>query len=70
MRSFIFTLMVLCLIACNDSNFDHFSSAELQDRYTECTTSASLQPARAAACENIRRECERRKKEKNRTICF
>lgn len=70
MRFLILTLTALCLTACSDSSFDHFSSAELQDRYTECTTSTSLQPARAAACENIRRECERRKKEKNRTICF
>lgn len=70
MRVLIALLCITALSACGDSKFADIPQSELQNRYSECENASSLSPGGAITCDNIRRECERRAKDKGRKVCF
>lgn len=43
--------------------------AELARRYGACLDNTPTAPGKATACENMRKECERRKEDLERYIC-
>lgn len=63
-------LTIIFLSACGESKFADLSQSELQNRYSECENASSLSPGAAITCDNIRRECEKRAKDKGRKVCF
>jgi len=62
---FVIVLTVLALVACGDSKMKSMSDNELSAKRDECLAKNPTAPGRATACENIRKECERRRKEGN-----
>ena len=70
MRAVVSLLSILFLGSCGDSKFADLPQSELQDRYRECESADSLSPGAAITCDNIRRECDRRAKDKGRRVCF
>ncbi len=70
MRIMLALLSITLLSACGDSKFAEISQSELQNRYYECENADSLSPGAAITCDNIRRECERRAKDKGRKVCY
>ena len=61
-------LPLLCL-ACEPSRLERMSDFELSERYSQCLEKKPSAPGYATACENMRRECERRKVELGSYIC-
>ena len=72
--SFIITCqaaMLVLLGGCDDGgHYASYGQSELQDAYTDCENRDSMSPGAAITCDNVRRECERRAKEKGRKVCF
>ena len=58
------------LVSCGDSQFADYSQSQLQDAYSDCENRDSMSPGAAITCDNIRRECDTRAKEKGRKVCF
>ncbi|MCG8313189.1 MAG: hypothetical protein MI976_08235 [Pseudomonadales bacterium] len=58
------------IMSCGDSQFANYSQSELQDAYSDCENRDSMSPGAAITCDNIRRECDDRAKEKGRKVCF
>lgn len=54
----------LCLSAC-EGKMQSMSNQELAAKRDECVHKNPTAPGRVTACENIRKECERRNKEGN-----
>ena len=65
-RRLTFALGLLAAAGCG-SQMEDISDAELQEKVYECRSS-SLSPGMAIACDNFRRECERRRSE-GRFVC-
>lgn len=58
------------LVACDsDSAIKDLGDFELAERYGQCLDRKPTAPGKAQACENLRRECERRKEELGSYIC-
>ena len=70
MRIFSALLLAVAVTGCNDSSFSGLSDSDLQDRYSKCTKAKSLSPGGAITCDNIRRECESRAKDKGHNVCY
>lgn len=66
----IFATTSLMLLGCGESKFADIPMSELQERYYRCENNSDMSPGAAITCDNIRRECERRAKEKGRKVCF
>jgi hypothetical protein len=60
-------LAALCLVsACEgNSKMRQMSSSELTAKRDQCLHTNPTSPGKVTACENIRKECERRRKEGN-----
>ncbi len=64
------TVVVLMLVAlfafgCGNSKMAKMSNAELVAKRDECLRNNPTAPGKVTACENIRKECERRREEGN-----
>ena len=68
MKKLVFSLTLLTsaffLQAC-EGKMQKMSNQELVEKRAECVRSNPTSPGRVTACENIRKECERRRKEGN-----
>jgi len=65
--TFIFSLG---LLACRgDTPINQLSDYELAQKHKECIKRKPTAPGAAMACENIRRECDRRHKRLGNYIC-
>lgn len=62
-------LSALLLLACEPSRIERMSDYELGERYGNCLDNKPTAPGVATACENLRRECERRKQELGSFVC-
>jgi hypothetical protein len=56
-------LLVLSLSAC-EGKMQKMTNQELAQKSSECVRNNPTSPGRVTACENIRKECEARRKEK------
>ncbi len=67
----VLSLTVTAFSACDmgNSKMAKLSDYELSDRHSQCLAKRPTAPGKAVACENIRKECERRKKEKGMHVC-
>lgn len=68
----VFVVLVSVLIAmgisaCDGGKMQKMSNQELQTRNDECVQGNPTSPGKVTACENVRKECERRRKEGNYT---
>lgn len=70
MKLLIILSAVVTLPACSDGPYAKYSQSELQDAYSDCENRDSMSPGAAITCDNIRRECDSRAKEKGRKVCF
>ncbi|MBR9909925.1 MAG: hypothetical protein GYB33_06170 [Gammaproteobacteria bacterium] len=66
-----FVLVVaVFLVGCErDSKFRKMPDYDLSQRYGECLDRKPTAPGQAQVCENLRKECERRKAELGSFIC-
>ena len=53
----------------SDSKIRSMDDYDLAQRYGECLDKKPTAPGKAQACENLRRECERRKEELKSFVC-
>ncbi len=60
----IFTLATFGLTAC-EGGMKSMSNQELASKRDECVQRNPTSPGKVTACENIRKECERRRKDGN-----
>ena len=62
-------LSILCLLmgicACGEGKMQAMSNQELAAKRDECVRKNPTSPGRVTACENIREECEKRRKKGN-----
>lgn len=64
-RLIVLGAMLPFLAACGGGKLAGLENAELAAKRDECTRQNPTSPGRVTACENIRKECERRRKEGN-----
>lgn len=69
-RLTMLSTICLSLTGCGEGPYANYSDSDLQDAHHRCENADSLSPGGAITCDNIRRECKSRAKEKGRTICF
>lgn len=67
---FIGPACIIMLAGCSEGPYAGYSDSDLQDEYHKCENAGSLSPGGAIRCDNVRRECKSRAKDKGRTICF
>ena len=53
------------LLGCEGGKMQRLSNDELVARNDECIKGNPTSPGKVTACENVRKECERRRKEGN-----
>lgn len=70
LKTLLISGALITLAGCGDSPYAKYSNSELQDSYTSCENRESMSPGAAITCDNIRRECDNRAKEKGRKVCF
>ncbi len=58
------TLTVLLISACGESKYEKMSYTELKEKQRHCDSIPKKSTVFATGCENIRKEIERRKKER------
>ncbi len=69
-RAFFIGLLCLGLLACRgDTGLQRMSDYELAQKHKECVKRKPTAPGAMLACDNIRRECERRHKSLGNYIC-
>ena len=70
MKGFIIAGIAACLLsAAGCSNkFESIPDEELADSMYECRTSSNQSPGMAIRCDNVERECERRRDD-GRFVC-
>ncbi len=61
----VVTLMLFGLSACDGGVMKGMPNQELVAKRDECVQRNPTSPGKVTACENIRKECERRRKEGN-----
>jgi hypothetical protein len=65
-RATFFIASTLILSACDgNSKMRQMSNGELAGKRDECLRTNPSSPGKVTACENIRKECERRRSEGN-----
>ncbi|MEC8429600.1 MAG: hypothetical protein VXZ35_14280 [Pseudomonadota bacterium] len=69
MRIVVVTLVLLLAGCERDTALTRMSDYDLAERYGFCLDREPTAPGKAQACENLRRECERRKKELGSYVC-
>ncbi len=57
-------ILIAALLGC-EGGMRGMSNQELAAKNDECVTGNPTSPGKVTACENIRKECERRRKEGN-----
>lgn len=61
---------ILLLAGCGgDSRLKSLRDFELAERYATCLDRQPTAPGQVQACENIKRECERRREELGTFVC-
>lgn len=67
MQPIIFLLMCLCLVAACEGNAQlrNMPDSELSSKRDRCLRNDPTAPGQVTACENIRKECERRRAQGN-----
>ena len=69
-RIFVLCIYVLALTGCEKSSkLKKLDDYDLAQRYGECLDKKPTAPGKVQACENLRRECERRRQELGSFIC-
>ncbi len=69
-RTLFFLATLVLLSACDQqSTLKSLPDFSLAERYGYCLDRQPTAPGKAQACENLRRECERRKRELGSYIC-
>ncbi len=63
----LFTLTTLALLTACEGKMQKMANQELAEKQAECVRSNPTSPGRVTACENIREECEARRKKGNYT---
>lgn len=64
------SVIVLSIAGCeNNSKLRQLPDYELAERYSDCLDNEPSAPGPAQACANMKKECERRKKELGTYIC-
>lgn len=58
------SITTFLLVAC-EGKMQKMSDAELSEKRADCVRNNPTSPGRVTACENIRKECEARRKEGN-----
>lgn len=67
-KAFLIILVTtLTLCACDGGKMQKMSNQELAAKNEECVQGNPTSPGKVTACENIRKECERRRNESNYT---
>ncbi len=61
----LLTFFTVVFIAACESKWQKMSNQELAEKSTECVRKNPTAPGAVTACENIRKECERRREQKN-----
>ncbi|GAA5315237.1 MAG: hypothetical protein AseanaTS_04410 [Candidatus Pelagadaptatus aseana] len=70
MRNLVVISVVLALMGCEPKSvLRQIPDHELAERRSYCLDHEPTAPGKAQACENIRRECERRKEELGSYVC-
>ena len=64
-KKIIISCLVFQCFACGSGGLKGLANAELVAKRDECLQKNPTSPGRVTACENIRKECERRRKEGN-----
>jgi len=62
---FLVLISTLSLLACDGGKMQKMSNQELVAKNDECVQGNPTSPGKVTACENVRKECERRRKEGN-----
>ena len=57
----IFASIITLLTACGGGKLTGLENAELASKRDECVRQNPTSPGKATGCENIRKECERRR---------
>ncbi len=65
---FVFTFLAI-LTGCSGSQMDRLSDEVLAQKYGECLDRQPTSPGGVQACENLRRECDRRRTDLGKYIC-
>lgn len=68
-RLSILSLFISVTTGC-DRAIEKVSDQELMGKYSECQNAENPSAAMGFACENYKKECERRRKETGRYICY
>lgn len=58
----LFALATICLVSGCEGKMAKMSNQELAEKRDECVRSNPTSPGKVTACENIRKECEKRRK--------
>ena len=69
MRLIMTLLAALAIGGCSDNKLRQMSDNELAAKYADCLDNEPTAPGKATACENMRRECERRREELGSFLC-
>lgn len=70
MRPFVTVIaLIVALGGCSGSSLENLSDNALAEQYGECLDKKPTSPGRVQACENMRRECDRRRTELGKYIC-
>ncbi len=64
-RFCVLSTLSLVLAACGDSQLAGLDNTEIAAKRDECVRQNPTSPGRATGCENIRKECERRRENGN-----
>lgn len=62
-------LAMVVLVSGCEREIEKVSDQALQEKWSECQSTENPSPAMAFACDNYKRECERRRKKTGRYIC-
>jgi len=65
MNVVILLMCALLVAACGNSKMRSMSNSELSSKRDACLRNNPTSPGKVTACENIRKECERRRQEGN-----
>ncbi len=66
----LISTLVLVLAGCDgNSKLKSMPDYELAEKYGECLDKKPTAPGYATACENFRKECERRRQELSSFVC-
>jgi hypothetical protein len=62
----LLTVSILLVTACGESKYEKMSYSELKEKQRHCDSIPKKSTVFATGCENIRKEIERRKKERKK----